>query len=237
MSGHSKWATTKRAKALVDAKRAGVFTKFANTITIAAREKGQDPETNFSLRLAIEKARSVNMPKENIERALKRGAGVLEGEILEEIRYEGFGPGGVAIIIDVLTNSRNRSVQEIKHLFSKHGGNMGAQGSVAWMFDRRGSIALEKTLSEDEQLWVLDQEGVHDISAHEEQTIIICDPLQLAHIKDRLESQGMKIASAEYGMVPKNLATCAQEELVGLEKMFAELDTLSDVTDYYSNCA
>ncbi len=237
MSGHSKWATTRRAKAVVDAKRAGVFTKYANVITIAAREKGGDPEINFSLRLAIEKARSVNMPKENIERAVKRGLGTLEGETLEEIRYEGFGPGGVALIIDVLTNSRNRSAQEIKHLFSKHGGNMGAQGSVAWMFDRRGVIVLPAILSEDDQLSLMEIDGIQDISAQEDRTMILCLPERLSDVQSSLAGRGMALESAEYDYIPKTPTACDDTAQEKLERLFEELDTLSDVTEYYSNCA
>ena len=152
MSGHSKWATTKRAKAVVDAKRASVFTRLAHAITLAAREKGGDSATNFSLRLACEKARDANMPKDNIERAIRRGTGEGGGVQPEEIVYEGYGPGGIAILIHTLTDNRNRTVSELKHILSKHGGNLGSVNSVAWMFERQGVVGISGSPTEDQEL-------------------------------------------------------------------------------------
>ena len=237
MSGHSKWATTKRAKAVVDAKRAGIFTKYANAITIAAREKGGDPETNFSLRLAVDKARGVNMPKENIERAVKRGLGVLEGETLEEIRYEGFGPDGVALMIDVLTNSRNRCAQEMKHLFSKHGGNLGAQGSVAWMFLHRGVIVLSSALTENAQLELMEMPGIEDISVHDEKTAILCLPETMQEIRSALSAKNIPPESAELDYIPKNSVECTDAAREKLDRLFEELDSMADITDYYSTAS
>lgn len=236
MSGHSKWATTKRAKAVVDAKRAGAFTKIANLITIAAREKGGDVETNFSLRLAVEKAKAINMPKDNIERAIKRGLGTLEGEILEEIRYEGYGPGGCAFIIDVLTNSRNRSSSEIKHLFSKYGGSLGAQNSVSWMFEKKGLIGIPDTsLSEELELSLIEA-GARDIQGSEEGSTITAEPENFSRLKAAVESLGITPAFAEIDTIPKTPIQLDANARAAVEKFVEELDDRNDVTAYYSNC-
>lgn len=235
MSGHSKWATTKRAKAVVDAKRAGAFTKVANGITIAAREKGGDPETNFSLRLAIEKAKAVNMPKDNIERAIKRGLGTLDGETLEEITYEGFGPAGVAVIISTVTNNRNRTASEIKHILSKHGGNLGAQNSVQWMFSRRGVIGLENaSLSDDEELALIEA-GAQDVRRDENAIAITTTPEALQAVKGALEILGKPIAYAEFSLIAKNTVSLDDAAHSEVERLVDELENHQDVTDCYLN--
>lgn len=236
MSGHSKWATTKRAKAVVDAKRAGVFTRIANLITIAAREKGGDVETNFSMRLAVEKAKMVNMPKDNIERAIKRGLGTLEGEILEEIRYEGYGPGGCAFIIDVLTNSRNRSSSEIKHLFSKYGGALGAQNSVSWMFEKKGLIGIPNTALPEELELSLIEAGAGDIHMGEDGSTITCEPEDFLRLKAAVEALGIAPAFAEIDYLPKTPFTLNEDVRGAYEKFVEELDERNDVTAHYSNC-
>lgn len=235
MSGHSKWATTKRAKAVVDAKRAGAFTKIANLITIAAREKGGDIETNFSLRLAVEKARQINMPKDNIERAIKRGTGGLEGESLEEIVYEGYGPGGVALIIEVLTNNRNRSASEIKHILSKYGGNLGAQNSVQWMFDRKGIIGVPSTLLNDDQELALIEAGAEDISRDAETATITMLPEDLQRVKNALETLTILPSFAEFDYIPKTKTTLDESGASSFERLCDELENHQDVTDYYCN--
>lgn len=235
MSGHSKWATTKRAKAVVDAKRAGAFTKSANMITIAAREKGADPETNFSLRLAVEKARAANMPKENIERAIKRGLGTMEGEIIEEITYEGFGPGGVAIIIETLTNNRNRTSSEVKHILSKYGGNLGAQNSVRWMFERKGVIGFSgKPLSEEQELALIES-GADDIATTDTGFEITTPPESLQHVKGVGEQMGCVVVFAEFSLIPKNTVAVDERAQSTLDKIIDELEGHMDVTDYHLN--
>ena len=233
MSGHSKWATTKRAKAVVDAKRAGVFTRIANLITIAAREKGGDMETNFSLRLAVEKAK---WSCQGQHRARSHAAGTLEGEILEEIRYEGYGPGGCAFIIDVLTNSRNRSSSEIKHLFSKYGGALGAQNSVSWMFEKKGLIGIPNTALPEELELSLIEAGAGDIHMGEDGSTITCEPEDFLRLKAAVEALGIAPAFAEIDYLPKTPFTLNEDVRGAYEKFVEELDERNDVTAHYSNC-
>lgn len=234
MSGHSKWATTKRAKAVVDAKRAGAFTKVANMITIAAREKGGDPETNFSLRLAVEKARAVNMPKDNIERAIKRGLGTLEGETLEEITYEGFGPGGVAVMIQTLTNNRNRTASEVKHILSKNGGNLGAQNSVQWMFEKKGVIGFSQQLSDDDELALIEA-GAEDITRDGASITVMMPPEMLQAVKSAAEAQGKTLAYTEFTAIPKNTVQIDDAARATVDRLVDELENHQDVTDYFLN--
>lgn len=237
MSGHSKWATTKRAKAVVDAKRAASFTKVAHIITIAAREKGGDPDANFSLRLAIDKARAVNMPKDNIERAIKRGTGELAGETLEEITYEGFGPGGVALMIQTLTDSRNRSVSEIKHALSKHGGNLGAANSVQWMFERRGVIGVDPSACTDERELGLIEAGAQDIIKDEEGVTIYTTPEQFQPVKEYLEHENVTPAFAEIDRVAKEKVSPAPEDQEKVERLIEVLEEMPDVVNVSTNLA
>lgn len=237
MSGHSKWATTKRAKAVVDAKRAASFTRVAHVITLAAREKGGDPDANFSLRLAIEKARAVNMPKENIERAIKRGTGELTGETLEEITYEGFGPGGVALIIQTLTNNRNRSVSEIKHILSKHGGNFGAANSVRWMFERRGSVGVEAAACTDEIELALIERGAEDIIRDEDGCTIVTSPETFQSIKEHLEELGISLAFADIDMAPKEKVSVTPDVQEKIDTLIDALEDMPDVISVATNLA
>jgi len=235
MSGHSKWATTKRQKAVVDAKRASVFTRLGNAITIAAREKGGDSETNFSLRLAIEHARTANMPKENIERAIKRGTGDLEGETLEEILYEGFGPEGLMIIIETLTNNRNRTVSELKHLLSSRGGGLGAAGSALWNFDKKGVVGVATDALTEEAELALIEAGAEDIKKDGAESTIICSPENLQSIKTAIESLHIQAAFAEFDYIPKNTVALSDSAQSALEKITDALDDHSDVVNYYTN--
>ncbi len=237
MSGHSKWATTKRHKAVIDSKRAGVFTKYANIISIAAREKGGDPEINFSLRLAIEKARSVNMPKDNIERAIKRGTGKGDSQQLEEITYEGFGPGGGSIIIETITDNRNRTFSEVRHILSKHGGNLGAPNSCLWMFEKRGVIVLAVSqLSETQELELIEQ-GVDDILMQDGTTTLYMKPELLQVLKSKVDSLSLVIENAQISYEPTTTTQTPSEDQEKLEKLFEELDDHNDVLNYYSNYA
>lgn len=238
MSGHSKWATTKHQKALIDSKRGNLFTKLSHNITLAARDGG-DTAINFKLRLAIEKARNANMPKDNIERAVKRGTGELkDGAALQEIIYEGFGPAKVAIIVQCLTDNKNRTASEIKHIFSHFGGNLGSPNSVSWMFVKRGVITTENfepAKKEELELKIIDA-GAEDMVEEAGCFIVYTDPTKLPTVKESLENNGIKIADAEIKMLPKEKLTIADENTnATLEKMFEALDESDDVCDYYTN--
>ena len=236
MSGHSKWATTKRAKAVTDAKRSAAFTKFANLIAIAAREKGGDPTINFSLRIAIEKARGVNMPKDNIERAIKRGLGELGGNAIEELYYEGIGPAQSQFIIKCITDSRNRSAANIRLLFTKSGGTM---GSVIWNFDHKGVIRIsnEKIGAvdlDDLELELIDL-GSDDVKREEEGLTILTPLAELQKIKSFLDTKNMIVESADIEYVPKEISELTGEELEKFEKFIDILDESEDVSEYYTN--
>lgn len=231
MSGHSKWATTKRAKAAVDAKRGNLFTKLSKNITIAARD-GLDPETNFKLRIAIDKARVFNMPKDNIERAIKRAAGVSGDSNIENLLYEAYGPEGVAILIEAITDNKNRSVSNLKHILSKHSGSLAGSGSVLWMFDMRGEIVLKKNdLSEEEELAIIEL-GIVDI-IRDEQIRLITEINQLEIIKNRLQDKGYELSSSEIIYLAKNKVEVKEPEK--LMKLLDELDDDDDVNNIYTN--
>lgn len=237
MSGHSKWATTHRQKELVDAKRGAIFTKFANIITIAAR-KGGDPNANPSLRAAIDRARDVSMPKDNIERAIKKGTGELGGAIVEELFYEGILPGGIQIVVKCLTDNKNRSGSTVRHLFTKNGG---AFGAVLWNFSQLGVVRIaaeqlaEKKISqEDLELELIDQ-NIIDFQREEEGITICAEVKDLQAVKDFLENKGLKIESAEIEYVAKEKVSVSDEEREKLDKFMEELDDNEDVNDYYSN--
>lgn len=235
MSGHSKWATTKRAKAVVDAKRGAIFTKIANLITISAR-KGGDPATNFSLRIAIDKGKAVNMPKDNIERAIKRGTGDGGGAIIEELVYEGIGPAKTQFIIACLTDSKNRSASTIRHLFNKSGGSL---GSVMWNFSQLGviRIAKEKLAAGDPDEFDLElvDQGAQDVIHEEEGVTIYTEPGVLQKVKQFLESKNIETESAEIEYVAKEKANLNEEEKIQIEKFIDELDENEDVSNYYTN--
>jgi len=239
MSGHSKWATTKRAKAVTDAKRASAFTRVAKIVTIAAREGG-DPTMNFKLRLAIEKAREVNMPKDNIERAIKRGTGEIAGAIIEEITYEGFGPSGSAFMVEVMTDNRNRAASEIKRLFTNSGGNLGASGSVAWMFDRVGGIKAEKpeNKSQDELELLIIDAGAEDLEWLDHKTAwVYTKPQETQKVKEALEKSGFKILDSEIGYKAKETLPVADDLRPTLERLYDALDDSEDVQNFWSNMA
>lgn len=244
MSGHSKWATTKRRKGAVDQKRSNVFTKLTNGITVAARKGGSDPAMNFSLRLAIDRAKEANMPKENIERAIKRGSGELAGEYLEEVAYEGFGPGKIAIIIECLTPNKNRTVSEIKHILEKHGGALAGPGAVAWMFEKKGVITINKkllTINKDAlELKIIDV-GVDDIEEDEEEIVVYTKPENLEKVKENLDKEavdwGIKIESANQELVAREKVEVADEINEKLNALFEELEEQQEVSEYYTNLA
>jgi YebC/PmpR family DNA-binding regulatory protein len=235
MSGHSKWATTKRAKAIVDAKRGAIFTKFANVITIAARTGG-DPVSNFSLRMAIDKARSVNMPKENIERAIKRGTGEAGGAAIEELTYEGIGPAQSQFIVKCLTDSKNRTAAVIRHLFDMHGGSLGA---VMWNFSIKGVLLISNfqfpiSKLEEIELELIDL-GAEDIITEDDGVVIYTQPADLQKVKQFLESKHIATESAEIEYVAKEKKELAGEDRAKFDKFVEALEDNDEVAEYYTN--
>jgi YebC/PmpR family DNA-binding regulatory protein len=236
MAGHSKWSQIKRKKAVLDAKRGAKFTKLIREITVAARAGGGDPEGNARLRLAIETAKGQNMPQDNIERAIKKGTGELEGVNYEEVTYEGYGPGGAAIMIEVATDNLNRTVAEIRHAFSKHGGNLGAPNSVAWMFDRRGQLYLDASAcDEDTALEAALEAGAEDLTKEGDQYIVSTDPSLLHNVRDGLVAAGLTPDESELGMIPKNTVQVSGKDAGRLLKLMSALDDNDDVSKVFSN--
>lgn len=238
MSGHSKWATTHRKKEVVDAKRGAIFTKLSNNITLAARQGGKDIETNFKLRLAVEKAKQGNMPKDNIERAIKKGTGELEGVTIEEITYEGFGPAKSAFIVEVVTDNKNRTVADIKHLFSKHGGSLGANGSVAWQFEQKGVVLIpsaEYNEKKDEVELELIDAGAEDIKEDGEHVEILTKIKDLQKVKEVAEKLGLKVEFAGLEWLPKEGIEVGSDDKGKIETFMEALDENSDVQDFYTN--
>ncbi len=233
MSGHSKWSTIHRQKGVADSKRGAVFTKLGKTISVAAREGGSDPDSNFKLRLAIDKAKASNMPKDNIERAIKRGTGELVGGALEEIMYEGFGPGGTAFLVQALTDNRNRTASNIKHLFSEYSGVLGTPGSVAWMFEQKGLIKTDR-IAEDIELALIDL-GATDVVNEDEESTVYTNPTDLQKIKSALEKRGLPITYAEIEFIAKekkSTDTATQEKISAL---FDGFDEDEDISNVYTN--
>ena len=236
MSGHSKWATIKRKKGALDAKRGKTFTKWIKEITVAARNGGGDPAGNPRLRTAILGAKGVNMPADNIERAIKKGTGELEGESYQELTYEGYGPGGAAIFIEATTDNPNRTVAEIRHAFSRNGGNLGATNSVAWMFDRKGQIYLEAGKSdEDATLEAALDAGAEDFAREGEQYLVTTAPATFHGVQETLKARGFAIESAELTMVPKNTVKVEGADAERILKLMEVLEELEDVSRVSSN--
>lgn len=237
MSGHSKWSTIKRKKAAVDAKRGAAFTRVSKDITLAARDGGGDIEMNPALRLAIQKAKAVNMPKDNIERAIKKGTGDLPGMKFEDYVYEGYGPGGVAILLSVLTDNKNRTVPEIRHLMSKNGGNLGEPGCVNWMFEKKGIITVSKENSNENELFetAIDL-GADDFNAEDENNFtIITSPELFGDVGKGLEEAGIEIESGELALEPQNKVNVAGNDAVSLLKLLDLLEEYEDVQKVYTN--
>ena len=236
MSGHSKWATIRRKKEKTDAARGKVFTRLIKEVTIAARVGGGDETGNPRLRTAILAAKAANMPAANIERAIKKGTGELPGTVYEEIVYEGYGPGGAALLIQVLTDNRNRTVSEIRHLLSKRGGSLGASGSVNWMFERRGLVTVPSSqASEDRLMELLLDQGVDDIRLEEDTFEIVCDSDILEAAKGILEAAKISIVSAEINMIPQSTTKVEGSQAESLLKLMDDLDDHDDVQKVYSN--
>lgn len=236
MSGHSKWATIKHKKAATDAKRGRIFTRLIREITIAARIGGGDPNTNPRLRTAILAAKNENMPNENIERAVLRGTGQLEGEQFEEVTFEGYGPGGVGMLIQVVTSNRNRIVGEFRHLISKNGGNMAEAGAVGWMFHRKGEINVSKeAASEDKLLDIVLEAGAEDMKDEGSAWYIVTPPESLEAVKEALVKAGIKPASAELGMVPQNYIKLTGQQAAQMLRLVEALEEHDDVQHVYAN--
>ncbi|MFC1623150.1 YebC/PmpR family DNA-binding transcriptional regulator [Patescibacteria group bacterium] len=237
MAGHSKWANIKHRKGAQDAKRANIFTKMARLISVAAREGGSDLDTNFKLKMAVDKARSVNMPKDNIERAIKSGTGELkDGAIIEENEYEAYGPGNVAMIIKVATDNKNRTVSDLKHTLSKNGGKMVPNGSVGFLFKRSGVIVLKMDGADADELELqaIDA-GAEDVEISDNLLVVYTKPDEFQKVKEGLDSMNLEIENAELSYVPTQRAEASEGELDKYERLYDAIDELDDVCEIYDN--
>lgn len=236
MSGHSKWNTIKHKKAAVDAKRGKTFTRLIKEITIAARAGGGDPETNPRLRTAVSSAKTQNMPADNITRAIKKGTGELEGVEYEEITFEGYGPSGVAVFVETVTDNRNRIVAEVRHVFSKFNGNLGEQGCVAWMFDKKGILMFPKeSISENALMEAALDGGAEDINDEGSLWEVVTGPANLDSVKRAVEKAGFKPDNAEVSMIPQSTVKLAGKEAASMLKLMDALDEIDDVQNIYAN--
>jgi YebC/PmpR family DNA-binding regulatory protein len=236
MAGHSKWAGIKHKKAVVDARRGKLFTKLARAITVAAREGGGDPDGNPALGLAVQKARDASMPKDNIERAIAKGTG--EGgdaEALEHVTYEGYGAGGVAILVEATTDNRNRTGAEVRHLFSKHGGNLGEPGSVGYLFDKTGTIVVDGERYSEDDLMVAIDAGASDIATDDDMFEVLADPSDLAAVRAALEEAGVEIESAEVAQRPRSLVPLDEEGALRTMRLIDALEEQDDVDAVHAN--
>ncbi len=235
MSGHSKWSTIKHKKAKEDAKRGKAFTKLIKEITVAARLGGGDPTANPRLRLLMDKAKKINMPQENTTRAIKKGTGELPGTTYEEILYEGYGPHGIAVMVELLTDNRNRAASELRHIFSSKGGNLGESGSVSWMFERLGVVRGTGTVTEESLLEELIDFDIKDIQSDGQSFAVFCDARALDEVKQKMESLGIHIESADLEWVPKTTASIAQQEEDKTYDFLSALQDHEDVRNVYTN--
>ena len=231
MSGHSKWSTIKRKKGAADAKRGAIFTRLSKDITLAARDSGGNPDMNPSLRLAIKKAKAANMPVSNIERAIKKGTGDLPGIKYDDIIYECYGPNGVAIILECLTDNKKRTVSEIKNILTKSGGNLGESGCVNWMFEKKGTITLSKNDVKEDMIFDLD---IEDFSIEENQYILTVEPEKFGSISNILEEKNINI-DGEVGLVPKNTVEVNSEDSSKILNLIDQLDSHDDIQKVHSN--
>jgi YebC/PmpR family DNA-binding regulatory protein len=236
VSGHSKWHSIKHKKAVVDARRGQQFTKLARAITVAAREGGGDPDGNPSLALAIQKARDASMPKDNIERAIAKGTGAgADAEQIETVLYEGYGPGGVALLIEALTDNRNRTGAEIRHAFSKHSGSLGEPGSVSYLFDKRGVIVVDASRYDEDDLIAAIDAGAEDIGLDEDVFEVITDPGDLPHVRAALEAAGVEMDSADVAQRPKSRVPVQEADAAKLMSLIDALEELDDVSSVDAN--
>jgi len=236
MSGHSKWSSIKHKKAATDAKRGKIFTRFIRELTIAARAGGGDPESNSRLRHAIDGAKAVNMPSDNIKKAVQRGTGELEGINYEELSYEGYGPGGVAILVEAMTDNKNRTTSEIRRILSQHGGAMGENGSVSWGFERKGSLEIDPAdKGYDDLFMIAVDSGAEDLKQDDETTTVITGPEDVYKVRQALEAAGIVVKSASLTMIPKTLVAVAIDDARKIARLEEALDEHDDVSDYFSN--
>ena len=233
MSGHSKWSTIKRKKGAADAKRGRIFTRLIKEITVAARMGGGDQDGNPRLRSAITTAKAENMPKDNIERAIKKGTGELEGAVYEEIIYEGYGPGGVAVMVECMTDNKNRTVADIRHAFSKSGGNLGESGCVAWMFDKKGSILIDKSAIDEEELMDKALEsGAEDVLEEENVFQVVTTPEDFEAVREALQADGLEFIEAAVSLIPQNTVDITEEKPA--KQLLRLLESLEDHDDVQS---
>jgi YebC/PmpR family DNA-binding regulatory protein len=236
MSGHSKWSSIKHKKGAADAKRGKIFSRLIKEVTVAARLGGGDPDGNPRLRTAIAAAKAENMPKENIERAIKKGTGELEGASYEEANYEGYGPGGVAVLVDCLTDNRNRTVADVKHLFERNGGNLGEPGCVAWIFEKKGLIVIENDKVDEEQLLDLALEaGAEDVREEETEFEVISDPSDFESVKAAIDGAELSYTLAEITMIPKNTVKLEGKKAQQMLSLMQALEDNDDVSHVYAN--
>lgn len=238
MAGHSKWANIKHKKAAADAKKGKVFTRLIKEITVAARLGGGDPNMNPRLRLAMDKAQIANMPKDNVERAIKRGSGDLEGVNYEEIRYEGYGIGGAAVIVDCMTDNRTRTVGEVRHALAKHGGNLGTDGSVAFLFKHCGQFLFAPGTSEDKVMEVALDAGAEDVVSNDDGSIeVLCVPNDFTKVKEALDRAGLKSEVAEITMRPGSETALAGDDAGRMQKLLDALESIDDVQEVYTTAS
>ena len=235
MSGHNKWSTIKHKKGAADAKRGKVFTKLIKEISVAAKLGGGDPAGNPRLRTAVDKAKEENMPKDNIERAIKKGTGGMEGVNYDEITYEGYGPGGVAVLVEVMTDNRNRTVSDVRSIFTKCNGNMGETGCVSWIFDKKGLIVFPNSVDFEKLFEVALEAGADDVSEEEEQIEVITDPAAVIDVREALEKAGFKYDSAEVTMIPQTMVKLEGKQAESMLKMMDKLEDNDDVQNVYAN--
>jgi len=237
MSGHSKWSTIKHKKGKADAKRGQIFTKIAKYIAVASREGGSDPEMNAKLKEAIIKAKAANMPNDNIDRAIKKGAGGLKGSIYEEITYEGYGPGGVAVIVETLTDNKNRTAGDVRHAFDKNGGNLGTSGCVGFLFTKKGQIMIEQSedIDEEELMMIALEAGAEDVEVADEGFEISTEPFDFGAVCEALRSAGYELASAEIAMIPATETELEPGDVKKMQRMIDMFDDNEDVQEVWHN--
>jgi YebC/PmpR family DNA-binding regulatory protein len=236
MSGHSKWHSIKHQKGVADARRGQLFTKLTREIIIAAREGGGSPEANFRLRLAVQKARDANMPMDNIDRAIKKGTGEIEGGALSEIILEGYGPNGIAILVNALSDNRNRTIQEVRSTFTRHGGSLSESGSVAWLFDSKGLITIKaENVDADELALSAIDAGAEDVKVENDYVEVYTNPTELEKVRTALEQQKVEIDSSELLMVPKSMVQLDDKAALQTLKLLDRIEEIDDIQNVYTN--
>jgi YebC/PmpR family DNA-binding regulatory protein len=238
MAGHSKWANIKRKKSKIDAQRGKLFTRLSREIIVAARNGGPDPDGNMRLKTAIQKAKEANIPSENINRVIQKGAGEVEGVSYEEFVYEGYGPGGVAVLLEIMTDNRNRTAGEIRHIFSRNGGSLGETGCVAWMFEQKGLLIVEKadnSINEDDLMLIALEAGVEDFKVEDDSYEITTAPADFHKVKEELENKGVDLAMAEITMVPQTTISLSGSDADMMVRLLETLEEHDDVQNVYAN--